>query len=84
MTKEIHAFEAKRIAEENARFNTVMDEIFKTIKEHAKLGMFYAKIVGSPFSNLNEIEQSICIKRLEALSYKVEKTAVGIDIKWGK
>lgn len=84
MTTEIHAFEATRISEEYARLNFVMDEIFGIIKNNAKLGMFYAKIVGSPFTNLNELEQSICIKRLEALSYKIEKTNVGIDIKWGK
>lgn len=84
MEKEIHAFEAARISKEHARLNYVMDEIFGIIKNNAKLGMFYANIVGSPFSNLNEIEQSICIKRLEALSYKVEKTTVGINIKWEK
>ena len=44
--KEIHAFEAKRINNENLRINIVMDEIFKTIESNAKLGMFYAKIVG--------------------------------------
>lgn len=83
MTTEIHAFEAKRISNENARLNFVMDEIFGIIKNNAKLGMFHADIVGSPLTSLNEEEQSICIKRLTALSYKVEKTVVGITIKWG-
>ena len=32
MTTEIHAFEAKRISNENARLNFVMDEIFGIIK----------------------------------------------------
>ena len=82
--KEIHAFEATRIAKENARLNAVMDEIFKTIKEHAKLGMFYASIAPCRTSTLNDLEMSICIKRLEALSYKVEKTSRGLNIEWGE
>lgn len=83
MTTTIHAFEARRIAKENARLNVVMDEIFKTIKENSKMGMFYANFVGGNISALNDLETAICIKRLEALSYKVEKTTTGLDIKWG-
>lgn len=81
--KEIHAFEAKRISKENARLILVMDEIFSTIKENAKMGMFHADIVGGNISALNDLEMSIVIRRLEKLSYKVEKTAVGINIEWG-
>ena len=81
--EEIHAFEATRISKENARLNFVMDEIFGIIKNNAKLGMFHADIVGSLFASLNDSEQSICIKRLTVLSYKVKKTTVGITIKWG-
>lgn len=84
MEKEIHAFEAARISEENARLNTVMDRIFKTIKEHAKLGMFYASIAPCETSVLNDLEMSVCIRRLEALSYKVEKTNKGLNIEWRK
>jgi hypothetical protein len=65
MEKEIHAFEATRIAKENAR-----------------LGMFYAEIVGSPIVSLNDLELGICIKRLTALSYKVEQITTGLIIKW--
>lgn len=83
MKKEIHAFDAIRMAKENARLNAVMDEIFKTIKEHAKLGMFYANIVGGNISALNDLKMSIVIRRLEALSYKVEKMATGLNIEWG-
>ena len=78
---EIHANEATRISKENARLNKSMDEIFKTIKANAKLGMFYADI---PYSvvNLNELEQSIIFKRLSNLSYKVTKITTGIRIEW--
>nr|DAJ39575.1 MAG TPA: hypothetical protein [Caudoviricetes sp.] len=82
--KEIHAFEATRIAKENARLNKTMDEIFKTIRNNAYLGMFYAEIASCETSVLNDLEMSICIRRLEALSYKVEKTNKGLNIKWGE
>lgn len=84
MTKELHAFEAIRIAKENARLNKAMDEIFKTIRNNAYLGMFYAEIAPRETSVLNDLEMSICIKRLEALSYKVEKTNRGLNIEWGE
>lgn len=80
--KEIHAFEATRMSKENARLNYVMDEIFKVIKENAKLGMFYADIPPCKTSALNDIEKDICVRRLEALSYKVEKTNTGLNIQW--
>lgn len=82
MEKEIHAFEATRIAKENVRLNYVMDEIFNRIKKNARLGMFYAEIVGSPIVSLNDLELGICIKRLTALSYKVEQITTGLIIKW--
>ena len=81
---EIHAFEARRISQENYKVNVVMDEIFKTIEENAKLGMFYAEFVGGNLNALNEIEMSTCIKRLKTLSYKVIKTNTGIEVEWGK
>ena len=80
--EEMHSFKAKRISKENARLNYVMGEIFKVIEENAKLGMFSADITGAPIASLNDLEQSLCIRRLTALLYKVDKTANGILINW--
>lgn len=80
--EEIHAFQALRIAKENARINYAMDEIFKEIKDCAKSGRFKAEIVGKGLEVLNDLEKAICIKRLEKLSYKVEETTLGFVINW--
>lgn len=82
--KEIHAFMARQISQTNYKVNIVMNEIFRTIEENAKLGMFYAGFVGGNLNALNETEMSICIKRLKTLSYRVMKTTTGIEVRWDK
>lgn len=81
--KEIHAFRARQISQTNYKVNLVMDEIFRTIEENAKLGMFYAKFISILYP-LNEEESLIVITRLKALSYKVTQRITSLEVEWDK